>query len=395
MIMVTNLSEAGNPPLIYLGVMLAFGVVILYRAKQKHVEKEISFYWGLVLLFLLEILCFATLQTSLGLLIFSLACLLCCFYLPAPAMLPVDRKAVLITGSDTGIGHKLAKYLDDLGFVVFAGVLNEEGLGAEELRKTCSERLSVLQLDITSSQQIQEAFLEVKKKLGNADLWGIINNAGILGFPADAELLPMNSYKQCMEVNFFGPVEVSKTFLPLLRKSKGRIINISSMAGGIPMPKFAAYGASKAALSMFSGVLRQELSKWGIKVAVVHPSGFRTSIQGTPEQWKKLEENLLEKLPDDVKKDYGEKYLFALKNFLSCIPNVSTPDLSPVLQDILHALLAKRPHGLYSPGKNAYKYQLIFHYFPLWFYDCFMSRLEPVPVAPKALEAAETRDKNS
>ncbi|KAL8194987.1 UNVERIFIED_CONTAM: hypothetical protein K2H54_043645 [Gekko kuhli] len=95
--MVMYLSEAGNPLLIYLGVTLVFGGVILYRAKQKRAEKEISFCCGLVLLFLLEIVCFATLQSSLGLLIFSLACLLCCFYLPAPAMLPVDRKAVLIT----------------------------------------------------------------------------------------------------------------------------------------------------------------------------------------------------------------------------------------------------------------------------------------------------------
>ncbi|XP_060109724.1 17-beta-hydroxysteroid dehydrogenase type 2 [Heteronotia binoei] len=393
--MVMYLSEAGSPLLIYLGVTLFFGGVILYRAKQKRAEKEISFYCGLVLLFLLEIVCFATLQSYLGLLIFSLACLLCCFYLPAPAMLPVDRKAVLITGSDSGIGHKLAKFLDQLGFVVFAGVLNKRGPGAEELRKTCSERLSVLQLDVTSSQQIQEAFLEVKKKLGNEGLWGVINNAGILGFPADAELLPMSNYKQCMEVNFFGPVEVSKTFMPLIRKAKGRIINISSMAGGIPMLRFAAYGASKAALSMFTGVIRQELSKWGVKVAAVHPSGFRTSIQGTPEQWNKLEQNLLEKLTPEVKEDYGEEYLLALKNMLSRLPNLSKPDLSPVLSDVLHALLAKSPHGLYTPGKNAYKYLFIFHFFPLWFYDRCMSNIGRVQVTPKALRATETKEKKS
>jgi len=62
-------------------------------------------------------------------------------------------------------------------------------------------------------------------------LWGVVNNAGVLGFPADGELLPMSMYRQCMEVNFFGAVEVSKTFLPLLRKSQGRLVNMSSMAG--------------------------------------------------------------------------------------------------------------------------------------------------------------------
>nr|XP_056718360.1 17-beta-hydroxysteroid dehydrogenase type 2 [Euleptes europaea] len=393
--MVMYLSEADNPLLVYLGVTVVFGGVILYRAKQKRAEREISFCCGLLSLFVLEILCFATLRSSLGLAIFSLACFLCCFYIPAPAMLPVERKAVLITGSDSGIGHEMAKLLDHLGFVVFAGVLNERGPGVEELRKSCSERLSVLQLDVTDPQQIQEAFLEVKKKLESADLWGIVNNAGIMGFPADAELLPMSNYKQCMEVNFFGPVEVSKTFIPLLRKSKGRIVNISSMAGGIPIPKFAAYGASKAALSMFSGVLRQELAKWGVKVAAVHPSGFRTSIQGTPEMWNKLERNLLEKLTPDVKEDYGEDYLLALKTFLLHIPNASKPDLSPVLCDILHALLAERPYGLYTPGKDAYKSLFVFCCFPLWFYDHFISRIETYSKVPKALRAAETKGKNS
>lgn len=62
-------------------------------------------------------------------------------------------------------------------------------------------------------------------------LWGVVNNAGVLGLPADGELLPMSMYRQCMEVNFFGAVEVSKTFLPLLRKSQGRLVNICSMAG--------------------------------------------------------------------------------------------------------------------------------------------------------------------
>lgn len=62
-------------------------------------------------------------------------------------------------------------------------------------------------------------------------LWAVVNNAGILHFPIDGELLPMASYRRCMAVNFFGTVEVTKAFLPLLRKSKGRLVNISSMGG--------------------------------------------------------------------------------------------------------------------------------------------------------------------
>uniref|UniRef100_A0A670J1Y0 Hydroxysteroid 17-beta dehydrogenase 2 n=2 Tax=Podarcis muralis TaxID=64176 RepID=A0A670J1Y0_PODMU len=387
-------SEADSSLLIYMGAVVLYGGTILYRAKKNCVEKATSFSWGLLLLLASGVLCFATLRSYLGLSLFSLMCFLFCIYTSDQALLPVDHKAVLITGSDSGIGHALAKYLDSLGFTVFATVLNERGAGAEKLRQSCSDRLSVLQLDITNSVQIKEAYLEVRRKLQGADLWGVINNAGVLGLPGDGELLPMQSYKQCMDVNFFGPVELSKAFLPLLRKSKGRLINISSMAGGIPMPGFAAYGASKAALSMFSGVMRQELSKWGIKVSVLHPSGFKTCIQGTPEIWNKEERTLLENLMPDVKQDYGEEYILKMKMALNAMQFLSMSDLSPVLCDVLHALLAERPCGLYTPGKNAYKYLLIFCYSPLWFYDFCIRKMFSTSDMPSALRAAEKANKN-
>uniref|UniRef100_A0A663DZW8 Hydroxysteroid 17-beta dehydrogenase 2 n=1 Tax=Aquila chrysaetos chrysaetos TaxID=223781 RepID=A0A663DZW8_AQUCH len=225
-------------------------------------------------------------------------------------------------------------------------------------------------------------------------LWGVVNNAGVLGFPADGELLPMSTYRRCMEVNFFGAVEVSKTFLPLLRKSQGRLVNMSSMAGGIPLPRYAAYGASKAALSMFSGVMRQELSKWGIKVAAIHPSGFRTGIQGTSDLWDKQEKELMENLPADTRQDYGEDYLLGLKDYLLHMPAYCDADLSPVLSAILHALLAKRPQGLYTPGRGAYVPLCIFCYFPLWFYDFFIGKMLSTESVPRVLRTSEAESKN-
>uniref|UniRef100_A0A8C9MVH7 Hydroxysteroid 17-beta dehydrogenase 2 n=1 Tax=Serinus canaria TaxID=9135 RepID=A0A8C9MVH7_SERCA len=253
---------------------------------------------------------------------------------------------LMLSGSDTGIGHALAKHLDSLGFVVFAGVLNKDGPGAEELRRSCSQRLSVLQLDITNTSQVKEAYLTVSGKVQNAGLWGVVNNAGILGFPADGELLPMSTYRHCMEVNFFGAVEVSKTFLPLLRRSQGRLVYQVSIApaGGIPLPRYAAYGASKAALSMFSGPQTHLLP------CDVVPAG----IEGTAEQWDKQEKELMENLPADTRQAYGEEYLLGLRNYLLHLPSHCAPDLSPVLGSVLHALLARRPQGLYTPGKGAY-----------------------------------------
>ena len=72
--------------------------------------------------------------------------------------------------------------------------------------------------------------LSVSLSLG---LWGLVNNAGVCVNFGDAELSLMSNYRGCMEVNFFGTLNVTKTFLPLLRQAKGRIVTISSPAGGV------------------------------------------------------------------------------------------------------------------------------------------------------------------
>nr|XP_055163165.1 17-beta-hydroxysteroid dehydrogenase type 2 isoform X2 [Nyctereutes procyonoides] len=315
-----------------------------------------------------------SLSLSWGLILFFLSCVLTYTYLSGQELLPVDQKAVLITGGDSGFGHALSKYLDELGFTVFVGVLDEKGSGAEELRRTCSKRLSVLQMDITDQQQIKDAHSKVVEKLQDRGLWAVVNNAGIICLPADGELIPMTDYKKCMAVNFFGAVEVTKAFLPLLRKSKGRLVNISSMAG-VPMEKLAAYSSSKAALTMFSAVMRQELSKWGVKVSVIQPGGFRTNIAGTSEMWSKLEKNILDHLSSDVEEDYGKDYILQQRNYLKLINIKTNTDISPVLQDIRHAVSAKSPFAFYAPGALAYCLLFFVSFSPTGIFDYFSKKL--------------------
>ncbi|EHB09868.1 Estradiol 17-beta-dehydrogenase 2 [Heterocephalus glaber] len=303
----------------------------------------LSFFWSLVL--------------------FSLLCFLMCMYLADQELLPVDQKAVLVTGCDSGFGHALAKNLDKLGFTVFAGVLNEKSSGAEELRRNCSKHITVLQMDITNPEQIKDAHSKVIEKVQDKGLWALVNNAGILGFPTDGELIPMIEYKKCMEVNFFGPVEVTKAFLPLLRKSKGRLVNVSSMGGVVPLPKFAAYNSTKAALTMFSSIMRQELSAWGVKVSVVQPGGFRTNIAGTNDVWLKNEKDILDHLTQEQLRDYGRDYVLLQKNFLNKFESFTCPDFTPVLRDIQHAISAQSPSPFYMPGKMV----------SLWVYFAFLS----------------------
>ncbi|XP_057568916.1 17-beta-hydroxysteroid dehydrogenase type 2 isoform X2 [Hippopotamus amphibius kiboko] len=252
--------------------------------------------------------CLLSLSLFWGSILFSLSCFLLYTYFSGQELLPVDQKAVLITGSDSGIGHALSKYLDELGFTVFAGVLDGNGSGAEELRRTCSKRLSVLQLDVTNPQQIKDAHSKVKEEVQNRGLWALVSNAGVLGLPTDGELIPMTDYKRCMAVNFFGAVEVTKAFLPLLRKSKGRLVSISSMG----------------------------------------------DIAGTSDMWDKLEKNILDHLTPDVQKDYGQDYIHKERSFLKLIKTSGEADISPVLLDIQHAISAKSPFALYAPGKMSY-----------------------------------------
>lgn len=315
--------------------------------------------------------CLLRLSLFWSLILFSLSCFLLYMRSPSQELLPVDQKAVLVTGSDSGFGHGLAKHLDKLGFTVFAGVLDEKGSGAEELRRSCSKRLSVLQMDVTNPQQIKDAHSKVIEKVQDKGLWAVINNAGILGFPMEGELIPMADYKSCMAVNFFGAVEVTKTFLPLLRKSKGRLVNISSMGGVFPIQQLAAYSSSKAALTMFSSVMRQELSKWGVKVSVIQPGGFRTNICGTSESWDVKEKVILDHLSPEVQEDYGRDYILQQKNFLRRIIYLNNPDITPVIRDVEHAVSAQSPYAFYAPGKMTSLFLNIAFFFPTSFLDYF------------------------
>ncbi|XP_043562591.1 estradiol 17-beta-dehydrogenase 2 [Chiloscyllium plagiosum] len=361
-------QASGQPELplslLYAGVTVVLGAAVIHRLLRQELQVGVRAALSLLLLLLAEWVCFVALPGYPGLCIFSLACLLSYCTLPDSELLSVQDKAVLITGCDSGFGFALAKYLDKLGFTVFAGVLYLDGPGAKDLKTSGSNRLMVLQLDVTSLEQITKSYAQIKSQLKNRGLWALVNNAGILEFVADAELLPMSTYKRCMDVNFFGAVELTKMFLPLLRQAKGRLVNISSMAGTTPLLGFAAYGASKAALSMFSNVLRQELAIWGVKVATIQPSGFKTGIFGTSDQWSNQHTQVMQQLSPVVRKDYGENYIIAFRGKYGKWQASLQDELQPVLNDISIALIAKNPKSHYSPGTAANFLPFIYRHLP-------------------------------
>ncbi|KAG8562813.1 hypothetical protein GDO81_015824 [Engystomops pustulosus] len=166
------------------------------------------------------------------------------------------------------------------------------------------------------------------------------------------------------------------------------------ITGHTPLPGFAAYAASKAALSMFSAVMRQDLFKWGVKVSAIYPSGFKTNIFGSKDHWSSQDQKILDNLMPDVKEDYGEEYLASLKDLHHTMSTVSSPDLSPVLEDVCHALLAEEPYFSYTPGRCAYLIPCLFRYFPLWVYDNFAKRTFQIHhILPRSLQMSKANNK--
>ena len=207
---------------------------------------------------------------------------------------------VVVTGASTGIGNACALHLDRIGFRVFAGVRRDED--AERLRSSASERLIPIKIEITDSESIDRAAREVETALAGEPLRGLVNNAGI-AVSGPVEFLPIDEIRKQLEVNFIGHVAVTQAFLALLRRSRGRIVNIGSVGGEVALPFLSPYAASKHAIEGFSDSLRREVEPLGVRVSVVRPGAVQSSIW---ERGNAAADDLLGKIPPEAFEVYGD-----------------------------------------------------------------------------------------
>ncbi len=252
---------------------------------------------------------------------------------------------VLITGASTGIGEACALHLDRLGWRVFAGVRREED-GARLQQKT-SDRLTPVLLDVTNEAQVTEALDAVRKAVGVDGLAGLVNNAGIArGGPI--EFLPLDDWREQLEVNVIGQLAVTKAALPLLRSTKGRIVFIGSIAGRVAAPMVGPYNASKHAIEAIGLTLREELLPWGIKVTVVEPGVIKTPI------WSKGREQA-----DEMERRFGSDAMQLYRSQIDEVRKAIDKNdrkgvaATKVAEAVEHALTSNRPRHRYLVGPDA------------------------------------------
>ncbi|XP_021061115.1 retinol dehydrogenase 16 [Mus pahari] len=280
----------------------------------------------------------------------------------------LQDKHVFITGCDSGFGNLLARQLDRRGIRVLAACLTEKG--AEELRSKTSDRLETVILDVTKTESIVAATQWVKERVGNRGLWGLVNNAGISIPLGPSQWMNKQNFASMLDVNLLGMIEVTLSMLPLVRKARGRVVNVSSIMGRVSFGG-GGYCISKYGVEAFSDSLRRELSYFGVKVAIIEPGFFLTGMVNSA----RLSSNtqmLWDQTSSEIREIYGKKYLASYLKNLNELDQRCNKDLSVVTDCMEHALTACHPRTRYSAGWDAKLFYLPLSYMPTFLVDALL-----------------------
>jgi len=258
--------------------------------------------------------------------------------------------AVFITGASTGIGKTCALYLDKTGFHVFAGV--RKNTDGDALKQRSSDRLQIVNIGVIDSASIQAAVSNVAHATNN-QLFGLINKAGV-AFGGPLEILPIQDIQRLLEVNVIGVLAVTKAFLPLLRQSRGRIINMGSTSGLLALPCLSTYAASKFALEAITDSLRVELSPFGISVIIIEAGNVETPI------WEKGVA-VTDKITDDTPAETLRLYRPLIDFSKHIALNSPKLPVEKVAKVVSRALCTQKPKRRYIIGTDARFFRLARH----------------------------------
>jgi NAD(P)-dependent dehydrogenase (short-subunit alcohol dehydrogenase family) len=258
-----------------------------------------------------------------------------------------NSKDVVVTGVSTGIGWGATKVLVSKGFRVFGSVRKQAD--ADRLLKEFGSGFVPLMMDITDADAVHQAAQKVGSMIGDKNLVGLVNNAGIVVSGPLLYLRP-SEYRRQLEVNMISPLVVIQAFASLLGTDKkrqgpaGRIVNITSSGAKVPIPLLGAYSASKCGLEGMSDVLRLELMLFGIDLVMIEPGFVNTTMYDKGER-------------EDLSEFKATEYWNAVQNFQRFIVAEGRKGLSPErLGEAVHvALSTAKPKARYAVIKQRFK----------------------------------------
>ncbi|XP_077304022.1 retinol dehydrogenase 7-like isoform X1 [Lithobates pipiens] len=292
----------------------------------------------------------------------------------------IPEKHVFVTGCDSGFGNLLAQRLHRKGFIVIAACLTEKG--CQDLKTCTSPTLKTVILNVTNPKSIDSAVEYVAAETGNKGLYGLVNNAGRATPIGPTDWLDIEDFHRVLDVNLIGLIEVTLKFLPLLKKSRGRIVNVASVMGRLAFGG-GGYSLSKCGVESFSDSLRRDMQHFGVKVSIIEPGFFKTGVTSLEIIEKDLN-RLWDRLTPDVRCAYGDKYF---QNYLKVqrlsMKTLCSADISKVTNCMEHALIARYPRTRYGAGWDAKFFWLPLSYAPAFIADIMLQLLLPRPVCSK------------
>lgn len=180
-------------------------------------------------------------------------------------------KAVLVTGASSGIGRKITEALAAHGYYVYAGARKPQDLEALD----AIDNVQSVRLDVTVQEEIDAAVEHINAE--GRGLYALVNNAGVL-FTGPAMEVDVERVRSLFDVNVFGVFRVTQAFTPLIIESKGRILNVGSVAGNIGIRFLGPYSMSKHALEAYNDALAAELEPLGVAVSIIAPGDYASNI---------------------------------------------------------------------------------------------------------------------
>lgn len=295
---------------------------------------------------------------------------------------PARSKSVVITGASSGLGRVAAIHLSELGYRVFAGVRAHSCVAdLSGLGPSLGEIIPV-RLDVTDAASIAQAGKLVAQGCGDSGLWAVVNNAGI-SICAPLECVSTGVMRAQLETNVVGALAVAQHFLPLLRASGGRIVNVSSGIGNVAPPYLGAYAAAQFAKEGMSDSLRRELRPLGVSVSVIQPGAVDTPIWG---KMRRSANAILAVAPADVVEAYRARFS-AFLDANEVRAKASKTTTADYADAVAAALAAKRPKARYRVGADSWSSALARRVVP----DRMMDALIAVGLKPSARAASSHR----